>query len=132
MGLGFGKKRAVLGKNRGAPPKTLEKVPFSSHSGRFSAFLVGHRGFYPKLHFFLPNPRPIAELQSYVSFFENSSVGPRSIYVSAVIWGKTGQKVGNGDKKGGKYFAPPKLLLPFIDLKFNVDYDSAIKHDLTL
>ena len=61
--LGFGQKSAVLGENHGAPSKMLEKVPFLSHSGRFSAVLVGHRGFDPKLHFFLPNPRSIAELQ---------------------------------------------------------------------
>ena len=33
-------------------------------------------------------------------------------------------------KKGGKKFCPPNFLPPFLDSKFNVDYDFAIKHDL--
>ena len=81
--------------------------------------------------FFSETPRPIAELQSYVGFFENSSAGPRFGAVSIVIWGKIGPKLGNGDKKGGKKICPPNFVSPFSDSKFNLDYDFAIKHDLT-
>ena len=43
---------------------------------------------------------------------------------------KLAKRGGNGDKKGGiKICFPPKLL-PLLDVKFDVDYDSAIKHDL--
>ena len=107
-----------------------ENGPNRAQMALFSAFLVGHCDFPPKLYFFSETPRPIAEIQSYVSVFENSSEGPRFGAVSVVIWGKIGPKLGNGDKKGGKKFCSPKLLSPFLDLKFNGDYDFAIKHDL--
>ena len=103
------KKTAAHLKNQGAPPKTLKNGSSGTKAALFPAFLVGHCGFYPKLPFFEPNPRPIAELQSYVGVFENFSVGPRSIYVSAVIWGKICQKVGNGDEKRGQKICPPKF-----------------------
>ena len=88
-------------------------MPFLSILGRFSAFLVGHRGFDSKLHFLSEPPRPIAELQSYVGVFEKSSVGHRFGAVSAVIWGKTGQKVGNGDKKKGAKNLPLQNFITF-------------------
>ena len=44
---------------------------------------------------------------------------------------KSPKKEGTVTKKGGKNFSPPKWL-PLSDAKFNVDYDSAIKHDLIL
>ena len=82
--------------------------------------------------FFSETSRPIAELQSYVGVFENSSDGPRFGAVSIIIWVKIGPKLGNGDKKRGQKICPPKILLPLLDSKFNVDYDFAIKHDLDL
>ena len=95
----------------------------------FSAFLVGHHGFPPKLHF-SETPRPIAELQSYVGVFWN-------FFRRAEIWGRfrrnmgqNGSKSGKrGQKRGQKNF-PPKFLPPFLDSKFNVDYEFSIKHDL--
>ena len=67
--------------------------------------------------FFSETPRPIAELQSYVGVFENSSYGPRFGAVSVVIWGKIGQKLGNEDeKKGAKNFAI-QIFTPFFRLK---------------
>ena len=98
----------------------------------FSAFLVGHRGFPPKLQFFLPTPRPIAELQSYVGFFENSSIRPRSIYVSAGLRGTTGPKLGDKTQKKGAKICLPKISILFSDSKFDVDFDFAINHDLVL
>ena len=80
--------------------------------------------------FFLPTPRSIAELQSYVGFFENSSVGPRSIYISAGLRGTTGPKLGDKIPKKGANILPPKNFDTFLDSKFNVDYDFAINHDL--
>ena len=44
---------------------------------------------------------------------------------------KSPKKEGTVTKKGGKIFSPPKWL-PLSDAKFDVDYDSAIKHDLIL
>ena len=83
----------------------------------FSAFLVGHRGFPPKLQFFSETSRPIAELQSYVGVFENSSVGPRFGADSVVIWGKIGPKLGNGDEKRGQKMLPPKIFITFSRLE---------------
>ena len=70
MGLGFGKKTAAHPKNQGAPPKTLEKVPFSSHSGRFSAFLVGHPGFRDELPFFYHPLDPSQNYNRIVGIFD--------------------------------------------------------------
>ena len=64
--------------------------------------------------------------------FENSSVGPHTRAFSAGLGDKISKNGGNGDKKRGqKYFFPPNLL-PLLDAKFNVNYDTAIKHDLIL
>ena len=64
--------------------------------------------------------------------FENSSVGPHTRALSAGLGDKISKKGGNGDKKRGqKYFFLPNLL-PLLDAKFNVNYDTAIKHDLIL
>ena len=67
--------------------------------------------------FFSETPRPIAELQSYMGVFENSSVGPSFGVVSVVILGKTGQKVQNGDEKRGQEILRPKMFTPFSRLK---------------
>jgi len=119
-----------LGDNHGAPPKTLEKVPFLPNSGRFSAFLVGHHGFPPKLQFFLPTPRPIAELQSYVGFFEISSVRPRSIYAFAGFASGTGPKLGGKIPKKGAKILPPENIDTFLDSEFDVDFNFVINHGL--
>ena len=55
-GLGFGKKNVVLGKNRGAPPKTLKNGPNGTKTALFPAFLVGHPGFWDELPFFSTKP----------------------------------------------------------------------------
>ena len=97
------KKTAAHPKNRGAPPKTLKNSPNGTKTALFPAFLVEHHGFLSKLQFSSETPRPIAELQSYVGIFKNSSVGPRYGAVSVVIWGKTGPKLGYKiPKKGAK------------------------------
>ena len=69
MGLEFGKKGAAHSKNQGAPPKPLKNGPNGTKTALFPAFLVGHPGFWDGLHFFLPTPRPIAEIQSYRTDF---------------------------------------------------------------
>ena len=46
--------------------------------------------------------------------------------------GKIGQILGNGNEKRGQKVAPRKILHLFSDLKFYVDFDFAIKHDLEL
>ena len=107
-------------------------MPFLPILSRFSAFLVGHRGFEPNLQFLLPIPRPIAELQSCFSFFENSSVGPRSIYVFAGFGDTMGPKLGDKIPKKGAKILPPKSIDPLLDSKFNVDFDFAINYDLIL
>ena len=117
MGLGVGKKMHYGVKTAVPHQKRWKKCRFRPIRAVFQRFRWGTAVFTQNCRFFLPNPRPIAELQSYVSFFENSSVGPRSIYVSAVIWGKTGQKVGNGDKKRGQIFLPPKIITTFYRLE---------------
>ena len=91
---------------------------------------MGHRGFPPKLQFFSETPRPIADLQSYVGFFENSSVGLRSIYVSADLRGTADSKLGDETPKKGQKICPPKISTLFSDSKFDVDFDFAINHDL--
>ena len=63
--------------------------------------------------FFLPNPRSIAELQSYVGLFEISFVVPRSIYVYVGFGGTTGPKLGYEIPKKGAKFMPPKILTLF-------------------
>ena len=78
------------------------------------------------------SPRPDAELQSYVGDFENSSVGARYRAVSAEVGDEINQKVGNGSAKKGQFFCFPPKLICVLDVKFNVDYDFAIKHDLIL
>ena len=91
-----------------------------------------HYGSLANLFYVGPHGRAnpaVAELQSYVSFLENSSVGSRSGAVSVVTWDKTGQKLGNCDKKWRKVL-PTKKFTTFSRLKINVDYDFAIKHDL--
>ena len=74
----------------------------------------------------------MAELQKYVGFFENSSIGPQTRSFSAGFGGKIAEKGGNGDEKRGQKILRPPNLLPLLDAKFDVDYDSAIKHDLIL
>ena len=91
---------------------------------------MGHRGFTPKLQFLLLTPRPIAELQSYVGFFENSSVGWRSIYVFAGFGDTTGPKLGGKIPKKGAIILPPENIDTFLDLEFDVDFNFAINHDL--
>ena len=76
--------------------------------------------------------RPNTELQSYVGVFENSSVGLLTRALSDGLGDKIGKKGGNGDKKGGKNICFPPNLLHVLDGKFNIDYDTAIKHDLIL
>ena len=83
----------------------------------FQRFWWGTVVFTQNCTFFLPNPRPIAELQSYVSFFENSSVGPRSIYVSAGFRGTAGPKLGYEIPKKGAKILPPNNVYPFFRLE---------------
>ena len=64
--------------------------------------------------------------------FENSSVGARYRAVSAEVGDEIDQKVGNGSAKRGEIFCSPPKFICVLDEKFNVDYDSAIKHDLIL
>ena len=54
-----------------------------------------------------------AELQSYVGFFEKTSIGPR---YGGVLEG----------------FSKKNMYPPFFETLFNVDLDFAIKHDLLL
>ena len=74
-------------------------------------------------------PRQYAELQSYVGFFENSSLGPRSGAVFAGFGDTTGPKLGDKIPKKWANCFPPKCR-PFLDLIFHVDFDFAINHDL--
>ena len=53
----------------------------------------------------------------YVGFFENSSIGPRSIYVSAGLHGTTGPKLGDETPKKGAKILPPKNIDPFFRLE---------------
>ena len=113
------------------PTKNAEKQPEWDKNGTFSSVFGGAPWFLPKTAVFLPTPRPIAELHSYVGFFENSSVGPRYIYVSAGFRGTAGPKLGLKIPKKGAKILPPKILTLFSDLKFDVDFDFAINHALT-
>ena len=97
--------------------------------GPFFSGFGGAPWFLPKLPFFLPNPRSITELQSYVGFFENSSVGPRYIYVSTGFRGTAGQKLGYKIPKKGAKNLPPKLFTLLLDSKFDVDLNVSINHD---
>ena len=65
-----------------------------------------------------------------MGFFENSSVGLRSIYASAGFRGTSGPKLGYEIQKKGAKILPPKNFDPFFDLKFDVDFEFAINHDL--
>ena len=76
--------------------------------------------------------RSDAELQFYCRDFENFSCGPQTRAVSAELMGKIGQNLPKSGerfpKKGGIVLLTN--FLPLSDVKFNVDYDFAIKHDL--
>ena len=105
-------------------------MPLVPDLGRFSAFLVGTVFLTLNCTFFLPTPRSIAELQSYVGVFENSSNRPRSIYIFAGFGDTTGPKLGGKIPKRGQKFGPQNILTLFLDLKFHVDFDFSINHDL--
>ena len=122
-------KSAVWGQNCGASPKKLEMVPFLPIRAIFQCFLWGTVVWPdPKLHFSEP-PRLIAEPWSYCSDFWKSSIGPRSGAVSAGFGGKTSPKLEGKflHKKGLKKFSP-KILIPFLDSKFDVDFNFAVNH----
>ena len=67
-----------------------------------------------------------------MSFFEEMPNGPR--YGGLILIGVLGQRRSKIReryfKKGGKT-APLKFSTTLLDSKLNVDYDFAIKHDLT-
>ena len=62
--------------------------------------------------------------------FENSSVGPRSIYAFAGFGSGTGPNLGGKIPKKGAKILPPENIDTFLDSKFDVDFDFAINHDL--
>ena len=126
------RKSAILGNNRDVPPFLAEKCRFCPILPDFYQKWRGIAVFAQNCTFSQIPTRPLAELQKYVGFFENSSIGPQTRSFSAGFGGKIAEKGGNGDKKGGKKILVPPNLLPLLDAKFDVDYDSAIKHDLVL
>ena len=99
-------RHAFWGKSWGAVKKSV-RGPFSSGS-----------------------PSPNAELDLHAGFFENSSVGPS---YAAFRTCQRRQNVENwvrfNPKRGSIFHCPPKYLLNFY-LKFDGDFDYAIKHDL--
>ena len=82
-------------------------------------------------HFFAGNSKSDAKLQTHMSFFEKTSVGPRHGGVNLGYRRNASRKLGDGVVKKGAKICPPKNLKPFSDSKFNVDHDFAIKRDLT-
>ena len=65
-----------------------------------------------------------------MGFFENSSVGPRSICVSTGLCGTIGPNLEYKIPKKGTKHLPPEIWKLFSDLKFDVDFDFTINHDL--
>ena len=97
--------------------KRWKKCRFRPIWAVFQKFWWGTAVFTQNCRFFLPTPRPIAELQSYRWDFWFSSVGPRYIYVSAGFRGTARQKLGYKIPKKGAEFLPPKNIYPFFRLE---------------
>ena len=114
MGLGFGKKKVQFWVKTAVPhQKRWKKCRFRPIWAVFQRIWWGTLVFGMSCPFFLPNPRPIAELQSYRWDFWFSSVWPRSIYVNAGFRGTAGQKLGYEIPKKGAKILPPKNIDPF-------------------
>ena len=70
------------------------------------------------------------ELHTEVRLFEEMSKGPRYGGLIFRLRGNGDQKLGEGISKKLKT-TPKKFSTMILDLKFNVDHDFTIKHDLT-
>ena len=117
MGLGFGKKKGqLIPKTRVPHQKRWKKYRFCPIRAVFQRFWWGTLVFRMSCPF-LPNPRPIAELQSYRWNFWFSSVGPRSICVNVGFRGTAGPKLGYKIPKKGAKNLPPKNFDTFFWLK---------------
>ena len=75
--------------NRGAPPIWLKTVPSWAKTALFWFFGWGTAGIGMRRHFFLWDCSQYAELQTYVSFFENSSDGPSTVALFLGVRGRT-------------------------------------------
>ena len=109
-------------------------IDFASKLGKngfFCFFSWGTATIEMRFIFIPGNQSFNAELQTYVSFFEKKSIGPR---YGGLIWrlrGNRDQKLGGGISKRGLKTAPQNFLTTLFDSKINVDHDFTIKRDLT-
>ena len=114
---------------RSAPTIWLKTVPKRTKRHFFCFFGWGTAGVDVRRGKTCWDCSPIAELQTYVGFYENSSDGPSTV---ALFLGVRVEPAKSWDFGGPlpKNKTPPKFSDAFSDSEFNADHDFVIKFGL--